>query len=113
MAEPVAELQPSSDPAPPRKHSGVMEALKAQKHYEVNISESADDRAIDPVPVGVNGVRMYIKRGEWVRVPEAFVEVLKNAVGDSFVAKQDERGMLKLIKRTVQSYPFSVRECAD
>ncbi len=54
-------------------------ALNAQKKVRVRIPLhplNEDDRV---VPVSVNGYNFFIRRGEWVEVPETVAELLANA----------------------------------
>jgi hypothetical protein len=58
----------------------------------------------EPVFVGVNGVAMYIPRGEEVEVPYRYFEALRNAVVTTY--ESDERHGLKA-GRSAPQYPYS------
>ena len=62
-----------------------------------------------PVPVGVNGKIMLIPRGESVWVPEAYVEVLQNAIEFQYPPYDGETDFLGGLKdpEQVPAYPFS------
>jgi len=68
----------------------VAETLKAQKKRRILIPSTEKDR--DPVSVQVNGYCYVIKRDEEVEVPEAVVEVLKNAKLTTYVQRKRENG---------------------
>ena len=80
------------------------EKIDGQK-WDVMIygAENAKDQFVD---LAVNGHNIRIKRGEWVRVDECFVEVLRNAVIQTY-SQNPETGAQTPIERLV--YPFQVR----
>lgn len=52
-------------------------ATRERRYITIQIAETDNDAR--PVPVSVNGVAMLIERGVPSRVPEEYVEALKNA----------------------------------
>src|SRR5262245_44810011 len=65
-------------PEDPKLVEKNMKELRKQKKVRIRIHE--DPRHPRRIPVSVNGVSYTIKPGVWVDVPEAVVEVLRNAV---------------------------------
>lgn len=90
------------DAAVPTKKASTRKAAepkgKKEKRYKLTIATSESDDK--PVPVTINGYTYTIPRGVEVEVPEAVIEVLKNAVGQKLDPKTKEW-------REVLSYPFS------
>jgi hypothetical protein len=78
---------------------------------EVRIMLHRTDKAggLRPVPVGVNGKIMLIPRGEAVWVPEAYVDVLQNAVELQYPPYDSDGDFLGGLKppEEVPAYPFS------
>jgi hypothetical protein len=74
------------------------------KRFQIIIPKSADPQGSEPVFVGVQGVGYTIPRAVTVAVPEAVVEVLKNAIQD--VVTQDEDGIIH--HDYVPAYPFNI-----
>lgn len=69
------------------------------KMVTIRIEESETDS--QPVPVGLNGEIIRIRRGEDVKIPERFLGPLRDA-------KQQVQDPKTGVWRTVQTYPFSV-----
>jgi hypothetical protein len=77
------------------------------KEYRILIPKEDKPGGEEPVYVSVNGVAMWITRGEQHWVDEKYVEALKNAV--NFVYPQYEDGLGGLgTPREVQSYPYQI-----
>ena len=79
---------------------------KGNKHSEyvtINVAKQDKQGGAEPVFVGVQGIGYTIPRGINVSVPEAVVEVLKNAVQD-IVTQDPESG--EIFKEPVVTYPF-------
>lgn len=72
---------------------------KGGKMVTIRIEESELDH--QPVPIGLNGEIIRIKRGEDVLIPERFLGPLRDA-------KQQIQDQKTGQWRTVQTYPFSV-----
>ena len=80
------------------------ERIDGQK-WDVMIyaGENARDQFVD---LAVNGHNIRIKRGEWVRVDECYVEVLRNAVVETY-SQDAETGAKTPMRRLM--YPFESR----
>ena len=76
---------------------------KEPRKYEIEIMH--EDGGVDPVPVGVNGKVIAIKRGERVVIEAKFFKVLEMAVKK--IGRQTDEGV-QLI--SVPSYPMIVHE---
>lgn len=74
-------------------------APTGKKTVFVTIAKDKDNK--QPVPLGLNGKIIRIRRGERVEIPEAFLAVLQNAVRQE---KDPESG--ELIE--TPAYPYSV-----
>ncbi len=100
----IGDLTPGPAPV---SSDGKMPTIKNDKGEEcckILIQVEDKDGGDEPVPVGVNGVLMYIPRGEPVLVPVAYVEVLNNAV--QLIYEPTESGLKA--PRQVTSYPHSL-----
>lgn len=62
-----------------------------------------------PVPVRVNGVAMYIPRGEPCRVKRRYVEALRNAVKEVYEQVRPED---PITSRQVPAYPWRILHAA-
>lgn len=67
----------------------------------ITIIIARSERDKQPVPIGVNGRVIRIKRGEQVTIPERFVHALRNAVQQIRDADSGEM-------RDVEAYPFQI-----
>jgi hypothetical protein len=92
LGEPVAE--PSDAVAEDHSDKGSGERV-----FEVTIATDSQDK--QPVPLQVNGVIKVVKRGERVRLPESYVNVLEHAVQHRYDPATMER-------QDVLSYPYQI-----
>lgn len=102
MSEPSKDKS-GNKPEPSRELMSY-EALRAQRHMEIEVHTSEKDK--HPVPVTINGYSFVIKRGVRAIVPESVVKVLQDAVRTEYdpPPKLGEQP----IPRNVLSYPFMV-----
>jgi hypothetical protein len=85
-----------------RKENGV-----DREYARILIHRSDKPGGNDPVFVGVNGVAMYIPRGEPVAVPIEYVRILQNAVEHHYPEARDMRAEPLGQPELVSAYPFS------
>lgn len=107
FAQQLAERGPGKAPKEARMPQiGQLRTLQNDKidgqKYRVRIfgSENAKDQHVD---LAVNGHNVRIKRGEWVQLDECFVEVLRNAVIETYEQNPDT-GVKSPVTRLV--YPY-------
>lgn len=78
----------------------------------INIAESADPTAENPVQLGINGRQVFIRRGEDTIVKRKYVEQLLRAKPTNVktqVAKNAEGDVVnRTIKTSAMKYPFSM-----
>lgn len=73
-------------------------------YKRIHISVTEDAAGNEPVPVGVNGKVMLIPRGKDVDIPDAYFEVLNNAVTWKYDPLPD--GGINPKPREVRVYPI-------
>lgn len=100
----MGDLTPGPAPVSSDGKVPTIKNDKGEECYKILIQRDGEAGGDEPVPVGVNGVLMYIPRGEPVLVPVAYVEVLNNAV--QFIYEPTENGLKA--PRQVTSYPHSL-----
>lgn len=76
-------------------------AASKERRIKIRISSTQDNN--DDVYVGVNSNSYLIKRDMEVEVPASVVEVLSQAVTESFKMIDN-----KMVATTTQNYPFSI-----
>ena len=101
---PLSSIQTKHDKANIKKG-------RKMKYYIVNIPRSEKPGGNEPVPVGVQGVLYTIPRGVDIKVTEAIVEVLRNAVTDNVTQDDDEDAEIR--HNEVPTFPFSYRPYID
>lgn len=105
----IAELAPP----PPKPRAAVVQEVVPLKDLPrdqtavISIAEG-DERAVNPVPVIVNGRRFDIRRGHRVRVPLYVVEVLRNAVETRHFRSDPDDLDSPMVARGVPSYPYQI-----
>ena len=72
---------------------------------KIHISKTELNKRGHPVIVGLNGVMASIPVGQPVIVPEAYVEILRNAMRTEY---ELDVGTNELVPREVPSYPFNL-----
>lgn len=87
------------DQEPPESQLKPIAPARGDKMVTIRIEESETDS--QPVPAGLNGEIIRIRRGEDVKIPERFLGSLRDA-------KQQVQDPKTGVWRTVQTYPFSV-----
>jgi len=80
----------------------------ASGKIRVVIARTEEAGGSEPVPVGVNGVVMLVPRGKPVDVPEAYFEVLKNAIATHYDQVNHPDGSMEMVPREVPAFPFHV-----
>lgn len=106
----LAELAPPETPrprAPVVQDVVPLKDLPRSQTAVISIAEG-DERAVNPVPVIVNGRRFDIRRGHRVRVPLYVVEVLRNAVETRHFRSDPDDLESPMVARSVPSYPYQV-----
>lgn len=83
--------------------------LRGQKKVTIRIAD--DPSYPHRVPVSVNGVDFTMKRGAWVEVPEAVVEVLQNAV-QTIISQQEVDGKIITTQQHKHAFQFEIRHKA-
>jgi len=78
---------------------------KKEKRKTIIVHKSSEQGAEEQITVSVNGKVYLIKRGEEVSVPESVVEVLNNAVKETYEFQGEDKPLKKIEAHT---YPFSV-----
>lgn len=100
----------AAEGAPPAEEGAViaknLRSLQKQPKVRIRIFEHPDHPK--RIPVCVNGVRFTIKPGVYVDVPEAVVEVLRNARQTKIVQHDDERGHPVNSAREGLQFPFEI-----
>lgn len=115
VREKLAELAP---PAAPKPRAPVVQDvvplkdLPREQTVVISIAEG-DERAVNPVPVIVNGRRFDIRRGHRVRVPLYVLEVLRNAVETRYFRQDPDDLESPMVARSVPSYPYQVHHDAE
>ena len=99
----VVKVAEKSVDMPPEGRLYSLDGKKMSgRKFKVTIHATEQDRG--DVFLSVNGHAMYVKRNVEVTLDEAYVDVLKNAVIDTFT-KDPDTG--KVQKITMMHYPFS------
>lgn len=81
------------------------------KEIEVFIHHSQNPQTDYEVPVTINGWHAVIKRGVWVKVPEAVKYCLQDAVVEKHLQEKDERtGAITIVTKRIPRFPFDWRE---
>jgi len=79
-------------------------------YARIKINKTELNRQGRPAIVGLNGTMYSLPVGKEITVPLSLVEILSNAVRYEY--EPDEEDENALVRREVQSYPFSVLEMA-
>lgn len=98
--------------APPRRVTVVQDViplkdLPRDQTAVITIAEG-DERAVNPVPVIVNGRRFDIRRGHCLRVPGYVETALHNAVETRYFRVNPDDLESPLLPRNVPSYPYQL-----
>jgi hypothetical protein len=62
----------------------------------------------EPVPLGVNGAVIWVKRGQPERIPRRHFEVLKHSVETRYYMQTDDEGLPVMVPREVSAYKYQV-----
>lgn len=102
LGAPVKIAEKAADMPPEGRLYSLDGKPASGRKFKVTIHATEQDRG--DVFLSVNGHGMYVKRNHEVTLDEAYVDVLKNAVIDTFT-KDPDTG--KVQKITMMHYPFS------
>jgi len=92
----------------PRMYNNIGAVLKNQPQFEIIINEGSGKADESQAFVGVNGYAFEIRRGTPVIVPEAVVNVLKQAKQIRVRSRRDEYGRDIQERYEVLTWPFQV-----
>ena len=84
-----------------------------QEPVTIMVHDSNNENDVDLVPVSVNGIQIFIKRGQPTIVKRCYLERLARAKPTSYSQNLDERlgeAMNNMKPRHALKYPFSVIE---
>lgn len=116
--DPFAEEAPPA--AAPAKAAAAKTALSGEaaerarneaafkKLVTVTIHRTDKPGGNQPVPIGVNGRNILVRRGTPVEMPLPFFLALKNAQQLIYTLHDDGKGDFSMEAETVPAYPFSV-----
>jgi hypothetical protein len=91
--------------APTEDAKPEVKKTRAKKgHKKIIIHKQSGSTGADDVTVSINGKVYLIKRDQEVEVPEAVIDILKNAI--KTIYEQNEEN--EVTARDVLAYPFSV-----
>jgi hypothetical protein len=110
MERPDQTVEPITDIVNFREHAAALAFL--EEMVTINIAETGDPNAENPVQLGVNGRQVFIRRGVDTTVRRKYVEMLLRSKPETINTRQvrDGDGDVKnfVDKRRALKYPFYV-----
>jgi hypothetical protein len=110
MMRPDQQVEPVTDLVHFDDHAAQLAFLS--EFVKINIHESGDPTAENPVQLGINGRQVFIRRGVDTIVRRMYVEMLLRAKPEGITTQQvrDGDGDVKNLvhKRRALKYPFSI-----